>query len=82
MTDLPVSDRLTPPPRRQRSRRRSFLGALPGLLYIGVVLALFGGIAIDRLPQNPLIRFALVAIGAGLVVLVALWLDHREAQSE
>jgi hypothetical protein len=78
MTDLPASDHLAPSHTEHRSRWRAFLGAVPALLYIGVVLALFGGIAIDQLPQSPVARLALVAGGAALVVLAALWLDRRE----
>jgi hypothetical protein len=78
MTDLPASDHLAPPRAGHRGRWRTLLGAAPALLYTGIVLALFGGIAVDQLPASPLVRFALVAGGAALVVLAALWLDHRE----
>lgn len=78
MTDLPASDHLAPSRVAHRSRWRAALGAVPSLLYVGVVLALFGGIAVDQLPESPVLRLALVAGGAALVVLAALWLDHRE----
>ncbi|HZB91197.1 MAG TPA: hypothetical protein VE397_07145 [Stellaceae bacterium] len=57
---------------------RRLHGALPGLLYAAMVLALFGGIAVDHLPQSPMVRLALVGGGAALLLLLALWLDRRE----
>jgi peptidoglycan/LPS O-acetylase OafA/YrhL len=77
MTDLPVSDDLL-----RRSHGGSWLrrlrAALPGLLYAGLVLAVFGGIAVDHLPESPVARLCMVGGGAIALVLAALWLDRRE----
>jgi cytochrome b561 len=81
MTDLPASEDLAAHHRHSVSAwRRSAVAALHGIFYVGVVLALFGGIAIDRLPDSAWARLGMVAIGVVLVVLAALWLDRREGR--
>lgn len=83
MTDLPASEDLVAHHHHAGPGwRRSAVAALPGLFYVGIVLALFGGIAIDRLPDSPWARLAMVAVGVVLVVLAALWLDRREGRDQ
>jgi hypothetical protein len=82
MTDLRASQDLAAPGHHPPAWRRRFVGALPGLLYTALVLALFGGIAIDHLPESPTARISLVAGGAALLLLAALWLDRREARHD
>ena len=48
--------------------------------YGAVILALFSGFAFDHLPEGSAIRFAMVASGACLLLLLALWLDRHEAK--
>lgn len=61
---------------------RRLHAALPGLLYTALVLALFGGVAIDHLPESPMLRLCLVGGGAALLLLLALWLDRREGRHD
>jgi hypothetical protein len=82
MTDLRASQDLAAPGHHPPAWRRRFVAALPGLLYTALVLALFGGIAIDHLPESPTARLGLVAGGAALLLLAALWLDRREARHD
>jgi hypothetical protein len=62
--------------------RRGVLKALPGLFYAAAVLALFGGIAVDHLPDSPALRLSLVFAGAGVLVLAAVWLDRHDSRGE
>jgi hypothetical protein len=62
--------------------RRYALSALLPLAYAGAVLMLFGGVALDHLPQSPEAQLGIVALGAALLLLAALWLDRREAKRE
>jgi hypothetical protein len=82
MTDLRASQDLAAPGHYRPAWRRRFGAALPGLLYTALVLALFGGIAIDHLPESPTVRLGLVGGGAALLLLAALWLDRREARHD
>ncbi|HUC67513.1 MAG TPA: hypothetical protein VMA53_19000 [Stellaceae bacterium] len=82
MTDLRASHPVVTPGHRRPAWRRRFVAALPGLLYSALVLALFGGIAIDHLPESPTLQLGLVGGGAVLLLLAALWLDRREAQHD
>ncbi len=81
MADLPASHDLAPSARGSGWRRGVF-AALPALLYAGLVVAVFGGLAIDRLPDSLLARIGMVTGGAVVVVLAALWLGRRERVGE
>lgn len=61
-----------------RSLRQRAAAALPGLVYVGLVLLLFGGLAIDRLPESQVARFGMVGAGAVVVLLLAAWLGRGE----
>lgn len=76
MTDLPVSNDLLP--QKRHNWRRGAIALLPVLLYSALVLALFGGVAIDHLPDNGLAQLCMVAGGAIVLLLAAFWLDRRE----
>jgi hypothetical protein len=68
-------------PARNRSVR--FWLTIAALVpYGAVIVALFGGFAFDHLPEGSAIRFALVASGACLLLLLALWLDRHEANQK
>jgi predicted MFS family arabinose efflux permease len=68
---------------REKSRSVRFLFGTAALLPYGAVIgALFGGFAFDHLPERSALRFAIVAFGACLLLLLALWLDHHEAKRE
>jgi hypothetical protein len=82
MTNLRASQPLAAPGHHRPAWRRRFVAALPGLLYTTLVLALFGGIAIDHLPESPTLQLGLVGGGAVLLLLAALWLDRREARHD
>jgi hypothetical protein len=48
--------------------------------YGAVIVALFGGFTFDHLPERIAIRFAIVASGACLLLILALWLDRHERE--
>jgi protein-S-isoprenylcysteine O-methyltransferase Ste14 len=60
--------------------RRLALSALLPLLYVASVLLFFGGVTLGHLPQSLEAQLGMVAGGAGLLLLLALWLDRREAR--
>jgi hypothetical protein len=62
--------------------RRAALSVLLPLAYVGTVLLLFGGVALDHLPESREAQLGMVALGAALLLLVALWLDRRDARRE
>jgi hypothetical protein len=67
----------------KKNRSMRFWFATAALVpYGAVILALFGGFAFDHLPEGSAIRFAMVASGACLLLLLALWLDRHEAKRE
>lgn len=82
MTDMPVPHDLMPESDSRPGWRRLVLAALPALIYTGLVLAVFGGFALDHLPQSPLARLGMVACGAAALLGVAFFLDRREARRE
>jgi hypothetical protein len=77
MADLPGSQH-SAPPGDSRSLRQRATAALPGLVYVGLVLLLFGGLAIDQLPESQIARFGMVGAGAVVVLLLAAWLGRGE----
>lgn len=82
MTDTPAPHDLIPDRDRRPGWRRFALAALPALIYAALVLAVFGGFALDRLPDSPMARFGMVGTGALTLLFVAFFLDRREAQRE
>jgi hypothetical protein len=73
----------TAPPRQLPQKNRSvrfWLAIAPLVPYGAVIVALFGGFAFDHLPEAGIIRFAMVASGACLLLLLGLWLDRHEAK--
>lgn len=53
-----------------------------GVVYAAVAMALFGGFAGEHLPQGVFGRYAIVVVGAALLLLAALWLDRRERRRQ
>ncbi len=80
MNDMPAPHDSIPESESRPGWRRFVLAALPALVYAGLVLALFGGFALDHLPQSPTARFGMVVSGALTLLLVAIFLDRREAK--
>jgi zinc transporter ZupT len=66
-------------PEKKRSMRLWFATAAL-VPYGAVIVALFGGFTFHHLPEGSAIRFAMVASGACLLLLLALWLDRHEAK--
>jgi hypothetical protein len=64
-----------------RWRRLASDAALVGV-YAGVVLALFGGFALEPVTQSMSIQIALVSCAMAVLVASGIWLDHREARRE
>lgn len=81
MADFPASRDLVPSGESRSGWRRA-VGALPGLVYAGLVLLLFGGLAIDRLPESQIARVVMVGGGAVAVLLLAFWLGRHETAGE
>jgi hypothetical protein len=82
MTDMPAPHDLISPRDAHPGWRRFLLAALPAVIYAGLVLTVFGGFALDRLPESPLARLGMVACGAIALLFVAFFLDRREARRE
>ncbi|HXZ00530.1 MAG TPA: hypothetical protein VEI03_11055 [Stellaceae bacterium] len=80
MTDLPAPHDAIPESESRPGWRRFALALLPALIYVGLVLALFGGFTLDHLPQSSMARLGMVVSGALTLLLVALFLDRREAK--
>jgi zinc transporter ZupT len=68
-------------PKKDRSMRFWFATAAI-VPYGAAIVALFGGFAFHHVPEGSATRFAMVASGAGLLLLLALWLDRHEAKRE
>ncbi len=82
MTDMPAPHDVISPSESRPGWRRFALAALPALVYAGLVLAVFGGFTLDHVPQSPMARLGMVVSGALALLLVALFLDRREAKRE
>jgi hypothetical protein len=82
MTDMPAPQDIISASESRPGWRRFAFAALPALVYAGLVLAVFGGFTLDHLPQSPTARLGMVASGALALLLVALFLDRREARRE
>jgi hypothetical protein len=80
MTDVPLPQDVMPESESRPGWQRFALAALPALVYGGLVLALFGGFTLDHLPQSATARLGMVVGGAVSLLLVALFLDRREAR--
>jgi hypothetical protein len=66
-------------PQKNRSVR-FWLAIAPLVPYGAAIVALFGGLAFDHLPEGGMIRFAMVASGGCLLLLLGLWLGRHEAK--
>jgi len=64
-----------------RWRRLASDAALVGV-YAGVVLALFGGFASDRITRHMPVQLALLSTAMAVLVASGIWLDRREARRE
>jgi len=82
MTDTPAPRDLIPESDHRPGWRRFTFALLPALLYAALVLAVFGGFTLDHLPESPAARLGMVVAGAIALLLVALFLDRREARRE
>ena len=51
-------------------------------VYAGVVLALFGGFALDHATRSTAVQIALVSSAMAVLVVSGIWLDRREARRE
>ncbi len=65
-----------------KNRSRFWLATAALVPYGAVIVALFGGFTFDHLPEGSAIRFAMVASGACLLLLLALSLDRHEAKQK
>lgn len=82
MSDTPAPHDLIPASESRPGWRRFALAALPALAYAALVLAVFGGFTLDHLPESPAARLGMVLSGAVALLLVAFFLDRREARRE
>ncbi|MGO8916145.1 MAG: hypothetical protein ACLQJR_09580 [Stellaceae bacterium] len=82
MTDIPAPHDLISESDSRPGWRRLMLAVLPALVYAGLVLAVFGGFALDHLPESQTARLGMVVGGALALLLFALFLDRREAKRE
>jgi hypothetical protein len=82
MTNMPAPRDLIPDSDSRPGWRRFVLAALPALIYAALVLAVFGGFALDHVPESPLARLGMVGSGAVALLFVAFFLDRREARRE
>jgi hypothetical protein len=80
MTDTPAPHDRIPHRQAYPGWQRFLSTALPAVIYAGLVLAVFGGFALDHLPDSPLARLGMVACGAIVLLFVAFLLDRREAR--
>ena len=82
MTDMPAPHDLLSDAQHRPGWRRIALAALPAVVYAVLVLAVFGGFTLDHLPESPQARLGMVVSGAAALLLVAFFLDRREARRE
>jgi hypothetical protein len=82
MTDMPAPQDLISESESRPGWRRVALAVLPAAVYAALVLVVFGGFALDHLPQSQTARLGMVVSGALALLLFALFLDRREAKRE
>jgi hypothetical protein len=62
--------------------RRLTSDAVLVVIYAGVVWALFGGFADDRISRSATAKIALTSTAMMVLVVAGIWLDRREARRE